>query len=74
LHGRQNGNWGIWIRLTYKHISTLVQRPWLLILLIISEFYMKYNWGRAVAWWLRYYATNRQVAGPIPDGFIGIFQ
>ena len=24
--------------------------------------------GRAVAQWLRYYATNRQVAGSIPDG------
>ena len=23
---------------------------------------------RAVAWWLRHYATNRQVAGSIPDG------
>ena len=30
--------------------------------------------GRAVAWWLRHYATNRQVAGSIPDGVIGIFQ
>ena len=31
-------------------------------------------WGRAVAYWLRLYATNRQVAGSIPDGVIGIFQ
>jgi len=30
--------------------------------------------GRAVAEWLRHYATNRQVAGSIPDGVIGIFQ
>ena len=30
--------------------------------------------GRAVAQWLRHYATNRQVAGSIPDGVIGIFQ
>ena len=30
--------------------------------------------GRAVAQWLRHYATNRQVAGSIPHGFIGIFQ
>jgi hypothetical protein len=29
---------------------------------------------RAVAYWLRHYATNRQVAGSIPDGVIGIFQ
>jgi hypothetical protein len=26
-----------------------------------------------VAQWLRYYATNRKVAGSIPDGVIGIF-
>ena len=30
--------------------------------------------GRAVAQWLRHYATNRQVAGSIPDGVIGSFQ
>jgi hypothetical protein len=30
--------------------------------------------GCAVAEWLRYYATNRQVAGSIPNGVIGIFQ
>jgi len=30
--------------------------------------------GRAVAWWLRHYATNRQVTGSIPYGVIGIFQ
>jgi hypothetical protein len=29
---------------------------------------------RTVAQWLRQYATNRQVAGSIPDGVIGIFQ
>ena len=26
--------------------------------------------GRAVAQWLRHYATSRQVAGSIPDGVI----
>jgi hypothetical protein len=30
--------------------------------------------GRAVAQWLRHYATNRQVAGSIPDVIVGIFQ
>jgi hypothetical protein len=30
--------------------------------------------GRAVAYWLKHYATNRQVAGSIPDGVTGIFQ
>jgi len=29
--------------------------------------------GTAVAQWLRCCATNRKVAGPIPDGVIGIF-
>ena len=29
---------------------------------------------RAVAQWLRHYATNRQVAGSIPDGVTDIFQ
>jgi hypothetical protein len=29
--------------------------------------------GSAVAQWLRYCATNRKVAGSIPDGVTGIF-
>jgi hypothetical protein len=29
--------------------------------------------GHAVAQWLRHCATNRKVAGSIPDGAIGIF-
>ena len=29
--------------------------------------------GTAVAQWLKYCATNRKVAGSIPDGVIGIF-
>jgi len=29
--------------------------------------------GTAVAQWVRYCATNRKVAGSIPDGVIGIF-
>jgi hypothetical protein len=29
--------------------------------------------GRAVAQWLRHCATNRKVAGSIPDGVIEIF-
>ena len=31
------------------------------------------NGGTAVAQWLRCCATNRKVAGSIPDGVIGIF-
>ena len=34
----------------------------------------RHIWARVVAYWLRHYATNRQVAGSIPDGVIGIFQ
>jgi hypothetical protein len=30
--------------------------------------------GGAVASWLRHHATNRQVAGSVPDVVIGIFQ
>ena len=39
-------------------------------------YYLNYMWwsiGTAVAQWLRCYATNRKVAGSIPDGVIGIF-
>ena len=50
--------------------------PWLLSSLthfINLSWYLNIQ-GRAVAYWLRHYATNRQVAGSIPDGVIGIFQ
>ena len=33
-----------------------------------------YTKMRTVAWWLRHYVTNRQVAGSIPDSVIGVFQ
>jgi len=32
------------------------------------------NSRSVMAYWLRHYATNRQVAGSIPDGLIGIFK
>jgi hypothetical protein len=41
-----------------------------------SSGYMQYTslwWRTAMAQWLRYCATNRKVAGTIPDGVIGIF-
>jgi hypothetical protein len=38
----------------------------------MSEHYPE-NMGHAVAQWLRHCATNRKVAGSIPDGVIGIF-
>jgi hypothetical protein len=31
-----------------------------------------FNWGTRWRSWLRHYATNRNVAGSIPDGVIGI--
>jgi hypothetical protein len=33
-----------------------------------------YITGTAVAQWLRFCATNRKVAGSIPDGVIGFFR
>ena len=42
-----------------------VQRIYIYIYLFI---------GQAVTQWLRHYATNRQVAGSMPDGVIEIFQ
>ena len=38
---------------------------------INEDIFIRRGGGRAVTWWLRYYATNRQVAGSIPDGFTG---
>ena len=40
---------------------------------ITIEFGMLFGVGTAVAQWLRCCATNRKVAGSIPDGVIGIF-
>jgi accessory gene regulator protein AgrB len=46
-----------------------------IVLLLIVLFYVLFvvGGGTAVAQWLRYSATNRKVAGSIPDGVIGIF-
>ena len=35
--------------------------------------YVLFRWGTAVAQWLRCCATNRKVAGSIPNGVTGIF-
>jgi hypothetical protein len=35
--------------------------------------FYRYVWGTAVAQWLRFCATNRKVAGSIPDGVIVFF-
>ena len=42
-------------------------------LLCFICFYQAYT-GAAVAQWLKYCATNREVAGSIPVGVTGIFQ
>jgi len=41
------------------------------ICIYLQAFYV--TLGTAVAQWLRCCATNRKVAGSIPDGVIGIF-
>jgi hypothetical protein len=55
----------------------LYKNKWGLILNIASKNsygYMLLMWGPLmVAQWLRYCATNRKVAGSIPDGVFGIF-
>ena len=40
---------------------------------IIFIFIYMEIWGTAVAQWLRHCATNRKVAGSVPDDVIGIF-
>jgi hypothetical protein len=59
-------------------VSILTARPFLVIGTLsqtIGCIPEKYNMemGIAVTQWLRYCATNRKVAGSIPDGVIGIF-
>jgi hypothetical protein len=40
---------------------------------LIKAVHDSYGGPLAVAQWLRHCATNRKVAGSIPDGVIGIF-
>ena len=46
-----------------------------MLLLMCEDFVIAHinDRGTAVAQWLRCCATNRKVAGSIPDGVIGIF-
>jgi hypothetical protein len=57
-------------------LSTPLRRIWRVEVLFHSFFTsaLVRGRGRAVTYWLRHYVTNRQVAGSIPDGVIGIFQ
>jgi hypothetical protein len=54
--------------ITALDVSTIL----ILTLILIIQFFT-INMGTAVAQWLRSCATNRKVAGSIPDGVIGIF-
>ena len=45
----------------------------ILYYIILYYIILYYNKGTVVAQWLRFCATNRKVAGSIPDGVIGIF-
>jgi len=45
----------------------------LCVAIYIMYIYLLHGGGTAVAQWLRCCATNRKVAGSIPDGAIGIF-
>jgi hypothetical protein len=53
----------------WGHIFIYVQ---IIIIIIIITYLINYL-GHAVAQWLRHCATNRKVAGSVPDGVIGIF-
>jgi hypothetical protein len=65
-----------WSDVRYKTVKSSIPKKYTYLSKQISpNFVYIYNLlGRAVAQWLRHYATNRQVAGSIPDGVIGIFQ
>ena len=52
--------------LTYRPVDVASHLPFCVLLLLLVV-------GTAVAQWLRCCATNRKVAGSIPDGVIGIF-
>ena len=67
----------IWTWLTRIYLLTVYVKfthMYYLVFLVYMYTCVLVYWGRAVAQWLRHYATNRQVAGSIPDGVIEIFQ
>jgi hypothetical protein len=66
-------------RLSYEwlnspHFRTPTRAAKTIILLSINVRNLYSEQGRAEALWLRHYATNRQDAGSIPNGVIGMFQ
>ena len=59
---------------SYKYSrSTILCQDYSHKVLVILHHYMVRKSGIAVEQWLRCCATNRKVAGSIPDGLIGIF-
>jgi hypothetical protein len=63
-------------QLMYKYIYVFAGSHHILCTLTRCYKYIIYRSrvGHAVAQWLRHCATNRKVAGSIPDGVTGIFQ
>jgi hypothetical protein len=59
-------------RALLRKFSTNLQVSTVLHLRSLWHRYYHYG-GTELAQWLRYCATNRKVAGSIPDGVIGIF-
>jgi len=53
------------------HTDIFTKTP--LIPLTVYTILYEFKRGTAVAQWLRCYATNRKVAGSIPDGVIALF-
>jgi hypothetical protein len=54
-------------------INSVLQQPQIFAMLY-NYILLLQVWGPLmVAQWLRYYATNRKVAGSIPDGVMDIF-
>jgi hypothetical protein len=73
MHGPLNVN-KVEIRLVKDFLSVIM---FLLVVIALAEdgfdLLNSGELGTAVAQWLRYCATNRKVAGSIPDGVSGIF-
>ena len=63
----------ILIESSYIIIKTCCPKHNKVLLCLTDTSLYIYMWGTAVAQWLRRCATNRKVAGSIPDGVIGIF-
>jgi hypothetical protein len=51
----------------------LRQRDTMYVCMYVNAVRLIQHIGHAVAQWLRHCATNRKVAGSIPNGVIGIF-